>query len=297
MLAKLRDSRRNKNVNKAPFSWLTLVHTDEPAANQGGQSLITDEIGMDLKETVCLITGGASGLGAATARDLVARGAQVVVSDINRTVGESLAKEIGGRFVPCDITSIESAKAAINASLEFGPLRVLVNCAGVAPAARTVSHDGPHDLDLFTRAVQINLIGAFNIARLAAHAMQSNPANADGERGVMIMTASVAAYEGQIGQTAYAASKGGIVSMVLPMARDLARHGIRVMAIAPGLFETPALMDMPNEVRNSLGALAPFPSRLGRSEEFARLVAHMIDNPMLNGETIRLDGALRMPPQ
>ena len=250
---------------------------------------------MDIAQHTFIVTGAASGLGAATARRLAGAGARVVLADVQDA--QALADEIGGRYLRTDVTSEADAAAAVAAAQQLGSLRGLVNCAGVAPAQRTLGKQGPHALELFARTVQINLIGSFNMARLAAAAIAAQPPLDDGERGVIVNTASVAAYDGQIGQAAYAASKAGIVGLTLPMARDLARDGIRVMTIAPGIFETPMLMDMPEAVRLALGAAVPFPSRLGRPDEFARLVEAIVTNPMLNGETIRLDGAIRMPPK
>ncbi|MHB1691460.1 MAG: SDR family NAD(P)-dependent oxidoreductase [Thiomonas sp.] len=252
---------------------------------------------MHIAQQAFIVTGGASGLGAATARRLAAAGGKVLIADVQDEAGHAVAQELGGRYVHCDVTREIDAQAAVAQALELGPLRGLVNCAGVAPATRTLGKEGPHPLDSFARAVNVNLIGSFNMARLAAAAMAKQEALADGERGVIVHTASVAAYDGQIGQTAYAASKAGIVGMTLPMARDLARNGIRVMTIAPGIFETPMLMGMPEAVRLALGAAVPFPSRLGRPDEFAQLVEAIVTNPMLNGETIRLDGAIRMQPK
>ena len=250
---------------------------------------------MDIAQHVFIVTGAASGLGAATARRLAAAGARVVLADVQD--GQALADEIGGRYLRTDVTSEADASAAVDAAQQLGSVRGLINCAGVAPAQRTLGKQGPHALELFARTVQINLIGSFNMARLAAAAIAKQPPLADGERGVIVNTASVAAYDGQIGQAAYAASKAGIVGLTLPMARDLARDGIRVMTIAPGIFETPMLMVMPEEVRAALGASVPFPQRLGRPDEYAQLVETIVRNPMLNGETIRLDGAIRMPPK
>ena len=252
---------------------------------------------MHIAQQAFIVTGGASGLGAATARRLAAAGGKVLIVDVQDAAGQELAQALGGGYAHCDVTLATEAQAAVAEAQKLGPLRGLVNCAGVAPATRTLGKDGPHPLDSFARAVNVNLIGSFNMARLAAAAMAQQESMIDGERGIIIHTASVAAYDGQIGQTAYAASKAGIVGMTLPMARDLARDGIRVMTIAPGIFETPMLMDMPEAVRLALGAAVPFPSRLGRPDEFARLIEAIVTNPMLNGETIRLDGAIRMPPK
>jgi NAD(P)-dependent dehydrogenase (short-subunit alcohol dehydrogenase family) len=253
---------------------------------------------MQIKNSVFLITGGASGLGAATARMAVENGGKVVIADLQVDAGEKLAKELGGRFVKCDVTSEADGKAAVDTAVkDFGGLHVLVNCAGIGTAERTIGRDGPHSLAHFSKVVGINLIGSFNMIRLAADAMCKNEPEATGERGVMISTASVAAYDGQIGQAAYSASKGGIVGMTLPVARDLSRNGIRVCTIAPGIFETPMLMGMSDEVRDSLGKMVPFPSRLGRAPEYAQLARQIVENEMLNGETIRLDGAIRMAPK
>jgi NAD(P)-dependent dehydrogenase (short-subunit alcohol dehydrogenase family) len=254
---------------------------------------------MDIAGNAFIVTGGASGLGAATARMLASAGGRVVIADVTPDKGEALATELGAaaRFVKCDVTSETDGQAAVAAALALGPLRGLVNCAGVAPAEKTVGKDGPHRLESFARVVSINLIGTFNMARLAADAMARQEPNAEGERGVIVNTASVAAYDGQIGQAAYGASKAGVVGLTLPMARDLSRNGVRVMTIAPGIFETPMLLGMPAEVQLALGKQVPFPSRLGRPAEYAALVASILGNVMLNGETIRLDGAIRMGPK
>jgi NAD(P)-dependent dehydrogenase (short-subunit alcohol dehydrogenase family) len=252
---------------------------------------------MQIQNNVFIVTGGASGLGAATARMLVAAGGKVVLADVQVEPGEALAKELGGKFVKCDVTSEADAKAVVDAATAMGTLRGLVNCAGVAPAVKTVGKDGPHPLDQFQRTVNINLVGTFNMCRLAADAMSRLEGLEYGERGVMINTASVAAFDGQIGQAAYGASKAAVAGMTLPMARDLSRNGIRVMTIAPGIFETPMLMGMPQEVRDSLGKMVPFPQRLGMPAEYAHLAKAIIENVMLNGETIRLDGAIRMQPK
>ncbi len=252
---------------------------------------------MEIKNNVFIITGGASGLGAATARMIVDGGGKVVLADVQVEAGEKLAAELGGKFVKCDVTSEADGLAVVAAAQSMGKLMGLVNCAGVAPAVKTVGKDGPHPLDVFQRVININLIGTFNMARLAAAAMANNEANAGGERGVIINTASVAAYDGQIGQAAYGASKAGVVGLTLPMARDLSRNGVRVMTIAPGIFETPMLLGMPQEVQDALGKMVPFPSRLGKPAEYAQLAKSIIENAMLNGETIRLDGAIRMQPK
>ena len=253
---------------------------------------------MQLKSSVFLVTGGASGLGAATARMAAENGAKVVIADMQADAGESLAKEIGAQFVKTDVTSEADAKNAVERAVKsYGGLHVLVNCAGIALAERTLGKETPHDLSRFTRVVQINLIGTFNMIRLAADAMAKASPNAGGERGVIVMTASVAAFDGQIGQAAYSASKSGVVGMTLPIARDLSRNGIRVCTIAPGIFETPMLRGLPPDAQESLGKQVPFPSRLGRPAEYAQLVKAIVENEMLNGETIRLDGAIRMAPK
>ena len=255
---------------------------------------------MDLTTTVALVTGGASGLGGATSRALVARGAKVVILDRAKDVGEALAKELGpsARFALADVTSEDQVKAAIAlARSEFGGLHAAIGCAGIGNAGRVLGKEGVLPLDAFARVIQVNLIGMFNVARLAADAMQGNTPDGEGERGVIINTASIAAYDGQIGQAAYAASKAGVVGMTLPIARELARVAIRMVTIAPGIFDTPMLAGLPEAARASLGAQVPFPSRLGRPSEYAALVVHILENTMINGETIRLDGALRMAPK
>ena len=252
---------------------------------------------MHIQDNVFIVTGGASGLGAATARMLAANGATVVIADVQAEAGQALATELKGQFVRCDVTQEADAQAVIDAAIGLGTLRGLVNCAGVAPAVTTVGKDGAHPLDVFQRAVNINLVGTFNMARLAAEAMGKTEPAEYGERGIIINTASVAAFDGQMGQAAYASSKAAVAGLTLPMARDLSRNGIRVMTIAPGIFETPMLMNMPQEVRDSLGKMVPFPPRLGLPTEFAHLARAIIENVMLNGETIRLDGAIRMQPK
>ncbi len=251
---------------------------------------------MEVKDRVFVVTGGGSGLGAATAAMLVARGGRVVLADVNAEAGRKVEAALGerARFVQTDVSSDESARAAFELAQSIGPLRGLVNCAGIAPAEKVVGKNGAHRLESFARAVSINLVGSFNMIRLAAEIMGASEPEDSGERGVIVNTASVAAYDGQIGQAAYAASKGGIVSMTLPIARELARSGIRVMTIAPGIMETPMLLGMPAEVQQALGAMVPFPSRLGKPAEYAALVEHILANPYLNGEVIRLDGAIRM---
>lgn len=252
---------------------------------------------MQIQNNVFIVTGGASGLGAATARMLTGSGGKVVIADVQVEAGEKLATELKGTFVKCDVTSEADGKAVVDAAAAMGTLRGLVNCAGVAPAMKTVGKDGPHPLDVFQRTININLVGTFNMARLAADAMAKTEPNDQGERGVIINTASVAAYDGQIGQAAYASSKAAVAGLTLPMARDLSRSGIRVMTIAPGIFETPMLLGMPQEVQDALGRMVPFPPRLGRPAEYAHLAKAIIENTMLNGETIRLDGAIRMQPK
>jgi NAD(P)-dependent dehydrogenase (short-subunit alcohol dehydrogenase family) len=253
---------------------------------------------MNIQGHTFLITGGGSGLGAACARRLVSDGARVVIADINSEAGETLASELGdaARFVRADVTSEVDVVTAVSAAQAFGDLRGAINCAGIAIAERLVGRDGPHDIGHFSKVVAINLIGTFNVLRHAAAALIENEPIGD-ERGVLINTASVAAYDGQIGQVAYAASKGGVVAMTLPAARELARFGIRVVTIAPGIFDTPMLAGLPEEARESLGRQVPYPSRLGHPEEYAALAAHIIANQMLNGEVIRLDGAIRMAPK
>ena len=255
---------------------------------------------MLLRDRTVLVTGGASGLGGATVDMIVAAGGRAVVLDLDAVRGAARAAGHGdrARFVGADVTSEPEVAAAIAAARQaFGEIHGLVNAAGIPMAARVLSREGPHSLQDFARVVQVNLVGTFNVTRLAAEVMAGNDPGPDGERGVIVNTASVAAFDGQIGQAAYSASKAGVAGMTLPIARELARHGIRVMAVAPGIFDTPMLAAMPDQVRDSLGAQVPFPSRLGRPEEYAALVRHIIENPMLNGETIRLDGAIRMAPR
>ena len=255
---------------------------------------------MDINSSVFLVTGGASGLGEATVRMALANGGRAVIADMQEDKGRALVAELGAgtRFVKCDVTSEADGKNAVAfTQKEFGGVHVLVNCAGIGGAERTVGKDAPHDLGRFTRVITVNLIGTFNMIRLAADAMAKGGPNAAGERGVIVNTASVAAFDGQIGQAAYSASKGGVVGMTLPIARDLSRNGIRVCTIAPGLFLTPMLLGLPKEAQDSLGKQVPFPSRLGNPVEYGMLVRSIVENEMLNGETIRLDGAIRMAPK
>jgi NAD(P)-dependent dehydrogenase (short-subunit alcohol dehydrogenase family) len=255
---------------------------------------------MEIKDRTFLISGGGSGLGAATARLLADNGANVVIADINADAGSALVVGLGRRahFVQTDVTDESSVQKTVDAALEqFGSLTGVINCAGIAIGERVIGKNGPHDLGRFMKVIQVNLIGSFNMIRLAAAAMAQNEPTAGGERGVIVNTASVAAFEGQIGQAAYSASKGGVVSMTLPIARELAPYGIRVMTIAPGIFDTPLLAGLPEAARTSLGQQVPFPPRLGQPAEYAGLVKHIIENEMLNGEVIRLDGAIRMAPR
>ncbi len=252
---------------------------------------------MDIAGKVFIVTGGASGLGEGTARMLAKEGGKVVVADVQADKGQALAEEVGGAFVQCDVTQEADAQAVVAQAVSMGKLMGLVNCAGIAIGAKTVGKDGPHPLASFARVININLVGSFNMIRIAADAMCKNEPEATKERGVLINTASVAAYDGQIGQAAYSASKGGIAGMTLPIARDLARNGIRCMTIAPGIFGTPMMFGMPQEVQDSLAASVPFPSRLGTPADYAKLVKHIVENEMLNGEVIRLDGAIRLAPK
>ncbi|MGO1119339.1 SDR family NAD(P)-dependent oxidoreductase [Rhodovibrionaceae bacterium A322] len=251
---------------------------------------------MDVKGLAAVVTGGGSGLGAASAKALAAAGAKVTVLDVNQEAADAVAKEIGGLAIVCDVSSAESAEAAMAQAREaHGPCRVLVNCAGIAPAARVVGRDGPMDLAAFQKVIDVNLVGSFNLLRLAAAEMAAADAlNEDGEKGVVISTASIAAVEGQFGQAAYAASKAGIIGMMLPAARELCRSGIRVMTIAPGLIGTPLLLNMPQEVQDNLAQQVPFPKRFGKPEEYADVVMHIVGNPMMSADTIRLDGGMRM---
>jgi len=252
---------------------------------------------MDIAGKVFIVTGGASGLGEGTARMLAREGATVVIADVQADKGEMVAKELRGAFVRCDVASENDGQAVVTKAVSLGKLVGLVNCAGIAPAIKTVGKDGAHPLTAFTKTITVNLIGSFNMIRLAAEAMAANDPEPTGERGVLISTASVAAYDGQIGQAAYAASKGGVVGMTLPIARDLARSGIRNMTIAPGIFGTPMLFGMPQELQDALAASVPFPSRLGTPADYAKLVHQIVTNEMLNGEVIRLDGAIRLAPR
>ena len=255
---------------------------------------------MRIKDNTFMVAGGSSGLGAACARRLVENGANVVIADVNSEAGEELSEELGDKayFVYTDVTGEESVRGTVGPAVEtFGGLHGAINCAGIAIAAKVLSSRGIHSLEAFTKVITVNLIGTFNVTRLSAEAMSQGEPSESGERGVIINTASVAAFEGQIGQAAYSASKGGVVGMTLPIARELARYGIRVMTIAPGLFDTPMLAGLPEKARESLAQQVPFPSRLGHPEEYARLAQHIIENQMMNGEVIRLDGAIRMAPR
>ncbi len=255
---------------------------------------------MDIENQVALVTGGASGLGEATVRRLVGAGSRAVIVDLDRERGAALAKELGDGVVyaEANVADEEAVGQAVEAACQLGDLRIAVSCAGIGPAAKTVGRDGsPHDLELFRKVITVNLIGTFNVLRLSAAAMAKNEPNDDGERGVVINTASVAAYEGQIGQVAYASSKGGVLGLTLPAARDLMKTGVRVVTIAPGTFDTPLLAGLPQNVRDALAAGIPFPHRLGQPDEYAKLVESIVRNAYLNGETIRLDGALRMAPR
>ncbi|KMJ58367.1 3-hydroxy-2-methylbutyryl-CoA dehydrogenase [Bacillus sp. LL01] len=255
---------------------------------------------MDIQNCVALVTGGASGLGEATVRNIVAKGGQVLIIDLSEERGAVLKEELGDSvlFVKTDVTKEEDVRHALETGIQtFGYINTVVNCAGIGVAKKVLNRKGPHSLDDFSKVISINLIGSFNVIRLAAERMKENEPNEGGERGVMVNTASVAAFDGQIGQAAYSASKGGIVGMTLPLAREFASFGVRVMTIAPGLFHTPMFDSLPAEARDSLGKMVPFPSRLGYPEEYAQLVQSIIENPMLNGDTIRLDGAIRMQPK
>jgi NAD(P)-dependent dehydrogenase (short-subunit alcohol dehydrogenase family) len=271
----------NVNHNTVYFNFTSSTHT-------GNDS-------MDIKGNVFIVTGGASGLGEGTARMLIDNGGQVLIADMQVDKGEAIAASIGAQFIQCDVSNEADGQAAVDAACAMGPLFGLVNCAGIAPAQKTVGKNGAHDLATFAKTVSVNLVGSFNMIRLAATAMGANTPQATGERGVLISTASIAAYDGQIGQAAYAASKGGIVGMTLPIARDLARSGIRNMTIAPGIFGTPMLFGMPQELQDALAAGVPFPSRLGTPADYAKLAKHIIENDMLNGEVIRLD--IRLTPK
>jgi NAD(P)-dependent dehydrogenase (short-subunit alcohol dehydrogenase family) len=252
---------------------------------------------MEIKGKVFIVTGGASGLGEGTARALAQRGGVVVIADMQADKGEAVAQDIGGAFVKCDVSHEADGQAVVAKAVSLGKLMGLVNCAGIAPAEKTVGKQGAHSLSMFSKTIMVNLVGSFNMIRLAAEAMSQNAPEATGERGVMISTASVAAYDGQIGQAAYSASKGGVVGMTLPIARDLARNGIRNMTIAPGIFGTPMMFGLPQDVQDALAASVPFPSRLGTPQDYAKLALHIFENDMLNGEVIRLDGAIRLAPK
>ncbi len=252
---------------------------------------------MDISGKVFIVTGAASGLGEGTARMLSSKGGKVVVADMQVEKGQAVADSIGGAFVKCDVSNESDGQAAVALACSLGKLMGLVNCAGIAPAEKTVGKAGPHALAVFNKCITVNLVGSFNMIRLCADAMCKNDPEATGERGVLISTASVAAYDGQMGQAAYSASKGGIVGMTLPIARDLARNGIRNMTIAPGIFGTPMMFSFPQEVQDALAASVPFPSRLGTPQDYAKLAVHIFENDMLNGEVIRLDGAIRMAPR
>jgi NAD(P)-dependent dehydrogenase (short-subunit alcohol dehydrogenase family) len=252
---------------------------------------------MQIADRVFIVTGAASGLGEGAARMLAREGAKVVIADLQAERGAAVAAELGGAYVRCDVSNEDDGRAVVAQAVSMGKLVGLVNCAGIAPASRTVGRDGAHPLGLFSKVVTVNLIGTFNMVRLAAEAMCKNAPEDTGERGVLINTASVAAFDGQIGQAAYAASKGGVVGMTLPIARDLSKNGIRCMTIAPGIFGTPMLFGMPQEVQDALAAGVPFPSRLGTPADYAKLVHQIVTNEMLNGEVIRLDGAIRLAPR
>jgi NAD(P)-dependent dehydrogenase (short-subunit alcohol dehydrogenase family) len=252
---------------------------------------------MEIAGKVFIVTGGASGLGEGTARMLAANGATVVIADMQVEKGEAIAREIGGAFVKCNVSEEADGQVVVAKATSLGKLMGLVNCAGIAPAEKVVGKSGAHTLATFSKCITVNLVGSFNMIRLCAEAMSKNAPEPTGERGVLISTASVAAYDGQMGQAAYSASKGGVVGMTLPIARDLARNGIRNMTIAPGIFGTPMMFGMPQEVQDSLAASVPFPSRLGTPQDYAKLARHIIENDMLNGEVIRLDGAIRLAPR
>ncbi|MDR0477999.1 MAG: 3-hydroxyacyl-CoA dehydrogenase [Desulfobulbaceae bacterium] len=252
---------------------------------------------MQIKDKVFIVTGGASGLGEGTARMLASASGRVVIADMQVEMGEVVAREIGGAFIKCNVSSEADGQAVVAKAQAMGKLMGLINCAGIAGPEKTVGKNGAHSLDLFNKVITVNLVGTFNMIRLAADAMCKNEPESTGERGVLISTASVAAYDGQIGQAAYSASKGGVVSMTLPIARDLARSGIRNMTIAPGIFSTPMLRTLRQDIQDALAASVPFPSRLGTPEDYAKLVRQIIENDMLNGEVIRLDGAIRLAPK
>ncbi|UOQ45091.1 3-hydroxyacyl-CoA dehydrogenase [Halobacillus salinarum] len=255
---------------------------------------------MDIANVIAVVTGGASGLGEAAVRKIAAGGGRAVIADLNADKGRKLAEELGEQvlFQEVDVTSETDVAYTLEAAADkFGPVNTVVNCAGIVIAEKVSGRDGPHAYESFSKVIEVNLLGTFNVIRLAADSMKNNPANSDGERGVMINTASIAAFEGQIGQAAYSASKGGVASMTLPISRELARYGIRVMTIAPGVFETPMFSVLPESAKETLGKMTPFPNRLGKPDEYGKLVISILDNPMLNGEVIRLDGAIRMQPK
>jgi NAD(P)-dependent dehydrogenase (short-subunit alcohol dehydrogenase family) len=281
--------------------WLALTKVARACAiidvNVNVNPSIHKEFFMEISGKVFIVTGGASGLGEGTARMLAAKGGKVVIADMQAEKGEAIAMDIGGAFVKCDVSSEADGQAVVAKAVSMGKLMGLVNCAGIAPAEKTVGKNGAHALASFSKTITVNWFGSFNMIRLAADSMSKNETEATGERGAMISTASVAAYDGQIGQAAYSASKGGVVGMTLPIARDLARNGIRNMTIAPGIFGTPMLFSMPQEVQDALAAGVPFPSRLGTPQDYAKLAVHIFENDMLNGEVIRLDGAIRLAPK
>ena len=272
-------------------------HLDHPCIIDVNVTSTHQGVFMDIQGKVFIVTGGASGLGEGTARMLAGHGGKVVIADMQAEKGGAIAKELGGAFVKCDVSNEADGQAVVAMAVSLGKLVGLVNCAGIAPAEKTVGKNGAHSLAVFSKTITVNLIGSFNMIRLASEAMCKNEPEATGERGVLISTASVAAYDGQIGQAAYSASKGGVVGMTLPIARDLARNGIRNMTIAPGIFGTPMVFGMPQEVQDALAAAVPFPSRLGTPNDYAKLVKHILENDMLNGEVIRLDGAIRLAPK
>jgi NAD(P)-dependent dehydrogenase (short-subunit alcohol dehydrogenase family) len=279
---------------------LFQIPTNRKPQDKEGQEIEGKKHTMNIQGKSALVSGGASGLGAATVRMLVAKGAKVVILDVNEKVGQALAQELGGAvaFVKTDVTNTEQVKAAVaEAEAKHGGLHIVVTAAGIGVAEKVLGKEGPHDLGRYLRVIQVNLVGTFDVIRQSVALIARNQADEDGGRGAIIMTASVAAFDGQIGQVAYSASKGGIVGMTLPLARDLSREGVRVVTIAPGIFDTPLLGSLPEAARQSLGQQVPFPKRLGQPKEYAALVQHILENNMLNGETIRLDGAIRMAPK